>query len=218
MRREPFYGVAGKYLPTDANATVIDVGAGNGLFAQLLSLDKKYRNLVLLDANTSTIQSLKTKFTNVVLYRAPEKFPFGPHTAAYVYCSHLVEHLEPKELYKFLQEIDRILAPEGVFVISAPMLHLLFYDDLSHVRPYHHSVFTRYLCRNIENRSRDSISDRYSVVELVYRWGPADIQGVAGSRFAAVDLAVRVLTRLVSILGIRRYARNGYTLVLRKGA
>jgi len=218
MRREPFYRVAGKYLPTDADATVIDIGAGNGLFAQLFSLDKKYRNLVLLDANMSTVRSLKTRFTNVVLYRAPEKLPFEPHRVAYVHCSHLVEHLEPMEVYKFLEEIDRILAPGGILVISTPMLHVRFYDDLSHVRPYNHSVFRRYLCQNIENRSSDSISHSYSVVELVYRWGPADIHGIVGSPFAVVDLAVRVFTKLVSFLGIRRYAENGYTLVLRKGA
>ncbi len=217
MRREPFYRVAGKYLPTDAEATVIDIGAGNGLFAQLFSLDKKYRNLVLLDANMSTVQSLKIRFTNVVLYRAPEKLPFEDGTVAYVHCSHLVEHLEPKEVYQLLKEIDRILIPRGVFVVSAPMLHGRFYDDLSHVRPYNPNVFERYLCHNLENRSADSISQNYSVLELVYRFGPADLQGILGCSLAIVDLFIRVLAKLFSFLGIRRYARNGYTLVLCKG-
>jgi SAM-dependent methyltransferase len=217
MRREPFYRVAGKYLPTDSNATVIDIGAGNGLFAQLLSLDKKYKNLVLLDGNMSTVQSLKTRFTNVVLYRAPERLPFEAGTVAYIHCSHLVEHLEPKEVYQLLEEIDRILAPGGVFVVSAPMLHGWFYEDLSHVRPYNHGVFERYLCQNSGNPSHDSISQVYSVLELVYRFGPAD-QGILGCSPAIVDLFIRVLAKLFSFLGIRRYARNGYTLVLCKGA
>lgn len=218
MQREPFYHVAGKYLPTDTDATVIDIGAGNGLFAQLFSLDKKYRNLVLLDGNMSTVKNLKTRFTNVVLYQAPEKLPFESGTVAYVHCSHLVEHLEPKEVYQLLKEIDRVLAPRGVFVISTPMLHGQFYADLSHVRPYNHSVFEHYLCRHVGNQSADSISQSYSVVELVYRYGLADLHGILGSSLSVVDLAVRVLSKLFTFLGIRRYARNGYTLVLCKEA
>ena len=218
MCRDPFYRVASRYLPTDANETVVDIGAGNGNFARLSSLDKKYRNLVLLDANMSTVQSLKTEFTNVVLYRAPDQLPFESGTVAFVHCSHLIEHLEPREVYKLLEEVDRILAPGGVFVVSAPMLHSEFYSDLSHVRPYNHSVIKRYLCRNVENRSADSVSQSYSVLELVYRYGPADLQGILGSSLVVVDLAVRALSKLIKLLGICRYAANGYTLVLRKGA
>jgi len=144
--KRTFYDIAAKYLPSDENGIIVDIGSGQGKFIDYLKLVQKYKNVFLLDENDTTVEKLRNRFENVILYKAPDKLPFEYAAVRYVHCSHLIEHLSYQELYRFLKEIDRILSKDGVLVISTPMLWSNFYNDLSHVRPYNPRVLEKYLC------------------------------------------------------------------------
>ena len=213
--RHPFYDLAGRYLPDDKEGIVVDIGAGEGDFAEHLSLANRYTNVYLLDANNSTIEVLRSKFKNAVLYKVPERLPFEDTSVSYVHCSHIVEHLCHAELYSFLKEVDRVLNRGGVIVISTPLLWKSFYCDLTHIKPYYPSVFINYLCRKSSQRSADSISENYAVLELVYRYATVCFEEW-GSRHILFDFVIQCSRKLLGKLGINRYVTNGYTLVLRK--
>ncbi|KPK87095.1 hypothetical protein AMJ80_12540 [bacterium SM23_31] len=215
--KRPFYDIAAKYLPSDENGIIVDIGAGEGKFADYLALAEKYNNVFLLDGNNTTVEKLKKKFENAVLYKAPGSLPFEDLTVSYVHCSHLIEHLMPQELYELLREIDRVLSKDGVLVISAPMLWGDFYSNLTHIKPYNPGVFLKYLCGIIEDPSAGVISDSYSVLELVYRYAKTDLDEGWGSRFFVIDFIIQLTKLLLSILRIKRYTKNGYTMVLKKG-
>lgn len=104
--RNLFYDIAARYLPSDKNTIIVDIGTREGEFAQYLNLAKKYRNLFLLDGNDETVKNLQIKFNNAILYKVPGKLPFETATVSYVHCSHIIEHLYPKELYEVLREIE----------------------------------------------------------------------------------------------------------------
>lgn len=216
MDRHPFYDIAAKYLPSDEKGIILDIGSGEGEFANCLNLANKYENLFLLDGNSKTVENLKGRFKNAILYHAPDRLPFESATVSYVHCSHLMEYLYYQELYQFLKEIDRVLATNGIFVVSAPMLWSQFYDNLGHVRPYNPYVLLAYLCRRAKNPSREAVSDGYSVLELVYRYTTIDFDEDWGSSFLVLDFVIQLSKRLFSRLGLKKYAKNGYTLVLRK--
>jgi len=214
--RYPFYDIAAKYLPRDTNAVIVDVGAGQGKFADYLDLSNRYENVYLLDANEATIEDVKKKYQNTILYRAPDPLPFESNSVSYVHCSHILEHLQHQELYRLLKEIDRILGNHGILVISAPILWSKFYDDLSHVRPFNPAVFFSYLCHQSKDRSTYRISHNYAVVDLVYRYTTVDFDEGWGSTIPMLDFIIQVSKRIVSSFGFKRYKKNGFTMVLVK--
>lgn len=215
--KRPFYDIAAKYLPSDENGIIADIGAGEGKFADYLNLKEKYKNVFLLDGNNITVEKLKNRFKNAILYKAPGKLPFEDSAVSYVHCSHLIEHLSHQELYEFLKEIDRVLNKDGIFVVSAPMLWGDFYSNLTHVKPYNPGVFLKYLCGIIESPSAGIISESYTVLELVYRYAKTSLDEGWGSRFFVIDFIIQFSKLLLSILQIKRYTKNGYTMVLKKG-
>ena len=218
--RAPFYLLAGRYLPDDPDAVVVDVGAGTGDFADLLDLANRYRNLHLLDGNRATVQELAGRFAGATHQVCPDPLPFADGTVDFLHSSHLIEHLDGSALLAFLGQCDRVLRPGGVLVMSAPLLWDLFYEDVSHVKPYTPGIFSSYLCGGGGQRSAGAVSEMYCVEELVYRnrfTRSSYIEG-AGHRVIAVDLAVQACRKLAGYLGFGTYERTGYTIVLRKVA
>ena len=214
--REPFFELAAAYLPHDEEGVVVDIGAGDGSFARTKGLSMRYRNLYLLDHNAASVAALGKEFSGAKEYHAPGALPFGDGEVSFIHLSHIVEHLEPRQLYAFLIECDRVLADDGIIVISTPLLWERFYDDMSHVKPYTPSVFINYLCLKRTNANAESISDAYRVQELVYRFRVTEGDGHWGSKFFIVDVILRLFQRAISLLGFRFYRKNGFTIVLKK--
>ncbi|NNM84036.1 methyltransferase domain-containing protein [Candidatus Parcubacteria bacterium] len=214
-KREPFFTLAGKFLPVQRNATVIDIGAADGAFAHFLNLKERYPKLILLDQNPTNVSALRLSFKYVERYHAPDRIPCEDNSVQFIHLSHIVEHLSFQELYVFLKECDRVLASAGILVISTPLLWDRFYDDLSHVKPYNPEVFLHYLTRAKHDASAEAVSNSYVNRALVYRYRV--IQGSEwGSKFFVIDCLIRCWRLVLSFLGFRRYVKNGYTLILEK--
>lgn len=211
--RGPFYDIADQYLPKNKDASIIDIGAGDGEFSNRLNLENRYRNVFLLDSSTQDTSSRGSKY---ITYTAPERLPFSDMSVSFVHTSHMVEHLESKELYRFLTEIDRVLVDDGVLMISAPLLWQGFYDDLSHVKPYTPAVFLKYLQGEKKQMTRKPVSEQYVTEKIVYRYRAVSFDEGWGSRFAVIDFFLYFLRELAEKIGIRKWYKNGFTLVLRK--
>ena len=50
------------------------------------------------------------------------RLPFGSGTAAFVYCSHTLEHFYPDDALQLLREIRRVLSPAGTCRVVVPSL------------------------------------------------------------------------------------------------
>jgi len=216
MNRFPFYDLAAKHLPSGENDIIVDIGSGEGEFADYLNLTEKHKSIFLLDGNNKTVEKLRSRFENAILYKAPDRLPFKDFDVCYVHCSHLIEHLTYQELYTFFKEIDRVLCKGGIFIVSTPILWYNFYGSLSHIRPYNPEVLKHYLCTANKNSTFNNISENYSILELVYRYSEINFDESWGSRFFIIDFIMQSLKVLLSRVGIKRYTRNGYTIVLRK--
>lgn len=214
-KREPFFELVEAHLPKETSAVVVDVGAGDGLFARHLRLQDRYPSLTLLDHNPETVSNLEKEFSKVVLYHAPERLPFMDASVALIHLSHIVEHLYHEDLYAFLNECDRVLVPGGVLVISTPLLWERFYDDLSHVKPYNPEVFLHYLTRAKIDASALLIGEGYDQCELVFRYRVSG-EREWGSVHFPLEVLMRTVSLLVSVMGFRKYVKNGYTLIVQK--
>lgn len=210
--RESFFALAKNYI--ENNQKVLDIGAGNGDFANFCKRDDFY----LFDGNEQTVESLKQKYKNVYLGRLP-KLPFEDDLFDVIHCSHVVEHLEPNIFYDSLVEMNRCLKPEGYLIISAPLYWEGFYDDLSHIRPYPTAIYKNYLCnKQNNNRTRSCVSNKYSVVEEIYRF--KELKNSTNSYPYPRNIIGKLWLKITLVLknyAFKQYQKTGYTIVLKKG-
>ncbi|MGM0944157.1 MAG: class I SAM-dependent methyltransferase [Bacteroidota bacterium] len=208
--REPFFQIALDYI--EPTSKVLDIGAGNGSFAKFCQRDDFY----LYDGNKESVKTLKADYPNSVYGRLPE-LPFEDQFFDLIHCSHVIEHLQPQDLYDSLVQMDRVLKIGGILVISTPLLWEGFYQDLSHIKPYDPLVLEKYLTGNyFENLTRDPVSINYSVERLEYRYHDEPKEtwinqnnDFSGKIFLSLNYRLRKkrITRLV---------KTGYTMVLKK--
>lgn len=210
--RELFFDIARKYCKEGSK--VLDIGPGTGDFGRPL----QGCELFLVEGNPESVEKLRREFDNVLLHQVPDPLPFEPETLDLIHCSHLVEHLQPGDVYSLMKEVNRTLAVGGYFVVSTPLLWDGFYDDLSHVRPYPPTVFRNYLCKDSDARTREIVSREFHVVELRYRYRrePLAYWNISHSWTRTQGLLFRIIKFLRGI-NLSRYSATGYTLVLQKG-
>jgi len=100
---------------------LLDVGFGNGAFSVAFSkagaeVSGMEINPVLLDIAKENVQKAGIK-ADLKLYNG-FSFPFANSTFDYVYSTSVLEHVTDAKL--FLQEIDRVLKPNGLVYLSFP--------------------------------------------------------------------------------------------------
>lgn len=215
-KRAPFFTVAGEALPPHRDAVVVDVGCGQGDFAASQGLAGRFDQVYLLDADPQVITGLKGTFPGALVYRAPDRLPFEDGSVDYLHCSHLIEHLTFAALHRFLEEMDRVLKPAGHLVISSPLLWDGFYGDIDHVRPYEPGAIMKHFCDADGWVATGAISRTYVHERTVFRYYARPDSGL-GSEKAVIDFFIYAAKAIAWRLGVRRYIRSGYTLVLRKG-
>ena len=209
--REPFFDIAKRYVEKDSK--ILDIGCGDGGFAKYIDRPDTY----MIDGNEDSINAIKSDFKNAICAKLPI-LPYEDNFFDLIHTSHVVEHLEPQELYDLLKEVDRCLKPEGHLVISAPLLWSKFYNDLSHIKPYNPQVFRIYLCSNTDTRrTRTVISDSYIQIDEIYRY---NILPYEESEFIPkhkyLSRILFFINRFKYFIGIRKIEKSGYTIVLRK--
>jgi SAM-dependent methyltransferase len=213
--RKPFIELAEKYITPSSR--ILDVGGGDGEFSRITGRLDTY----IFDGNPESVEKLKTKYPNVQCGILP-KLPYENNFFSIIHCSHVVEHLQPFQLYEFLQEADRCLANHGYLIISAPLLWARFYDDLSHVRPYPPLVFKKYLSAGSSwVATRPIISSKYLVREEVFRYDYVeDDKYVIYERISLFFIPFILLHKLAfkvkKLFGIRKVEKSGFTIVLQK--
>jgi len=216
--RDPFFYKAVEHLDAGIDSTIVDIGPGNGSFLDSTKIHDRYSNTYLLDSNPETVNALRKKFSSVKVleYSLPDKMPFTDRSVSFVHLSHIVEHLYPNELYAAIKEIDRVLKPDGLLVISTPLMWDRFWDDLSHIRPYSPVVFRNYLVTGRDNATGSIISTNYEEIDFTYRYRATELVQISSQYFFFYTF-FKLLNRFLTLLGFRRYIKNGYTIVLQKG-
>lgn len=208
--RKVFFDIARKYF--DGCDKILDLGSGSGQFIEFSGRDDIYA----LDCNETSVDRLKKLTKNAVHANLPA-IPFPDHFFDGIHASHILEHLYPEDFYSMLKEIDRVLRGGGILVISSPMLWDEFYDDLSHIKPYHPQIFERYLCNNRLSQSltRSQISG-YKKRELIYRYQLQELNPIMIKHLHFFNFSCKVLTKLLKKVGVGHSHKTGYTIVLEK--
>jgi len=218
----PIYDLILDYLPRLSSAKILDIGCGNAEFEDYLNLLDNYKNFYLLDGSEETIKSLKEKYNNIhshiLLYQAPNNLPFEDESINFIYCSHLIEHLYTKDVYKLFKEIDRVLSRNGILVFRSPLICKKFYMTFTHEKPYNPLIFLSYFCGDLlTNIALPPISVDYNVLEWKYRYDTSySLDEGLGSPIKIIDFFIQFF-KLIKRFLFKTYTRTGYTIIMRKG-
>lgn len=100
------------------NKKILDVGCFDGSISSLLMQNC---NVVFgMELSKQAISSAKEKGANVVLADVDETFPFSDHYFDVVFAGEIIEHV--LDIDYWLQEIARVVKPDGYFVLTTPNL------------------------------------------------------------------------------------------------
>lgn len=217
-KNEPFYDLAYTYLPQNKEAHIVDIGSGSGSFFDYGNLVNRFENTHAIEQAEHSLEQLSALgVKNIHNINIVEGLPFADNSIVYIHSSHLIEHLYHDDMYNFMVEIDRVLAKKGILVISAPTSYPDFYNDLSHVKPYHPAVFINYFCNNNHlSRTRKIITGRYIKKDLVFRYTPSSSRHFYHSEYQVINFLLRVKNKMLSLLKTKTFVRSGFTMVLEK--
>ncbi len=167
-------------IPLPESGRGLEIGCGNGFQSALLSYN--LRELVSTDlyeinpaTHTVGMQKahmlLKTlNINNVKLVSCDaENLPFADEHFDFVFSASTIEHIRNKQ--KAVQEIKRVLRPQGVFVMIVPTHMASFYAPLN--------LFVYILCRavqifrKINIKSRDKETSGNNVAQPSATWSAA---------------------------------------------
>ncbi|MCX6816703.1 MAG: class I SAM-dependent methyltransferase [Candidatus Beckwithbacteria bacterium] len=119
-----------KLIPKKANQRLLDIGCGDGV---LLNLIKRAR-LYGVDLDQSSLNYAATRVKAKFFHASAFKLPFKANFFDVVLATEIIEHLSRPQ--PMLQEIRRVLKPNGCAIISTPIKPVVGLTDKLHVREY----------------------------------------------------------------------------------
>lgn len=125
--------------------SILDIGSAEGNFG--VELKKQGYKYSGVDYNEYLVkQCLKRELRVKTCDVSREKIPFKKGAFDLVWCSHVIEHLNPREQIHLSEEISRVTKKGGIAIIFAPTpYHWYFWDEETHVRPCTHAQLSKHL-------------------------------------------------------------------------
>jgi len=196
-------------------SSVLDIGCGHGHFA-----GNDIGKIIGIDINTDSVK-LCHKKSITALASDVLKIPFRANSFDGVHCAHVIEHFEYPKVKDLLQEIDRVLSPNGILLIKTPMPNKFFFNDVTHVRPYPPSALFALMGLSTDNqyafdthdKHKFKFSDLYFSRRQLFQ---PDIEvGIAPGKYFGRTV-FKAFGMLIGKLGIRHWEKSEYTMVFQK--
>jgi SAM-dependent methyltransferase len=104
-----------------------------------------------------------TKDKNVMAHSLAQPLPFPDQSFDAVYCFHSIEHLNPRANERFMREVYRLLAPNGIYRVATPDLEFLATEYLARLHeqsagasPKNYARYRWALCNLIDQCVRET--------------------------------------------------------------
>lgn len=109
-----------KLLDINPNAKLLDLGCDNGEWTLKLANKIKTKHIYGIEINTDAAEMARKKGIKVKSSDLNDPFPFQDNCFDIIHANQVIEHIVNVD--KFIQEICRILKPNGYIVISTENL------------------------------------------------------------------------------------------------
>lgn len=192
------------------SCSYLEVGSGMGRFPLLVRTQFSHFKITCLDINPDLVkETTKEGFKSIHGSILNHKFP--PQIFDVVHCAHVIEHFGFPQVAVALDEMLRILKPDGYLIIRTPLMHSGFYINIDHVRPYPpQSILTYFGLQQQQKKSPYKIT-------VIKKWFRREVIQI---EYFSKSLFIKILNQSFLALWIKyRWfcARpNGYVLILQK--
>lgn len=158
-----FYGIAVSLIePAYERPTVLDIGAGTGLFSSFLLGKIPDAKLTLIDISEKMLQVAKERFRDVsdVEYIVGDYTNYDSFQEYDIIISALsIHHLNDDQKLKLYKQCYLMLKPKGIFINA---------DQVRGNTPYTDSIFKKHWKSGVENSglSKEEIASGYERIKL----------------------------------------------------
>jgi 2-polyprenyl-3-methyl-5-hydroxy-6-metoxy-1,4-benzoquinol methylase len=152
-----------QHLPTNKDASILEIGCGYGRYTGLLTDILKYEKVIGLDISEEQIQFARNHYNlnNVFCDDAISFLEKDKNKYNTIILMDVLEHLELSYSIKLLQMIKEALLEGGKLIIQVPNglspMKPIFYGDVTHVRAFSVSSMSQILrmadFKNFENHA-----------------------------------------------------------------
>ncbi len=180
--------------------SLLDVGCGFGRNLQYLS--RQGIRLVGVDSNIEAVNHNRSLGYECYTPDADEwRIDYDC-----ILMSHIIEHFAPTELFGFIEGYLQYLKPGGQLIIATPLLTDYFFDDFTHIKPYHpESILMIFNDVNPQVSMRSSV--KLELRDLWFRTSPYRLRWV---RIRYLGTLRKALVRGVNgLLAFLHYASFG---------
>ena len=192
-------------LDISPDQIILDVGCGYGRNLNLLQ--SKGLKVIGVDINSVILEAnLQANLPCMTV----EHFNQTDEEYDVILMSHVIEHLQPNDLLKFMDTYLDRLKLGGYLIIVTPLHSPYFYDDFDHVKPYHpigiemvfggHNDQVQYYSRH-----------RLKLQDIWFRRNPFKLRFFAGlhvKEYSKLPLIVNFLSVLLFRLSFRLIGRT----------
>lgn len=107
--------IASSFVKAGNGARALDIGCRDGYWSERL----------IKNGYVVSSLDLEPKYAQAITHNVEEGLPYDDKSFALVWCSEVIEHLHNPDY--LLSEIDRVLTPEGLAVLTTPNSGWWFY-------------------------------------------------------------------------------------------
>jgi len=166
----------GKYLPAELNATILDLGCGDGGFVYWL-LSKGFNQTSGIDISEEQIRTgHELGIEQIRCANLAETLQNVEHKYDMIVARDVIEHFIKKDIYEMLQVIHRALKPGGRLLIQVPNGEGIFYANIFYGDFTHETAFTQ---RSLNQVFRNTGYNQITVKSV----GPAPVGLVSSIRY-----------------------------------
>lgn len=132
---------------------VLDIACGSGYGSNYLS-KAGAEKIIGVDISEETIEYCKKQYPDSgieFVQGSVEKIPLADKSVDIIVSFETIEHVDEKTQLNFLQEVKRVLRPEGIFVVSTPNSLVYPKGNEFHLKELNPEEFNNALKKNFKN-------------------------------------------------------------------
>jgi 2-polyprenyl-3-methyl-5-hydroxy-6-metoxy-1,4-benzoquinol methylase len=190
------------YLPEDKNASILDIGCGNGIFLYFLK-KQGYTNFQGIDADQSSINIVHKHITDKA--EKADAFEFldkKPATFDLIVMNEVLEHINKDEIIPLIGRVYNSLKKGGIFICYVPNMENPF------------TIYTRY------HDFTHTIGFTQNSLRMVLKAGgfnSIEVRPTTSSKKSLKKMAKKILQDFVKLLLVNlfEYPKNGFLTAMR---
>jgi 2-polyprenyl-3-methyl-5-hydroxy-6-metoxy-1,4-benzoquinol methylase len=121
-----------KFLRKGSSLKMLDIGCGEGYYVR--DAMEEGINAYGIDISTHALEKALSEVKDRITFGSITEIPFGNEEFDVMTAFDVIEHIQPKDTSNMIEEIRRVLKPNGIIIITTPNSNFgSWVFDLTHI-------------------------------------------------------------------------------------